>query len=260
MFIFQINLTDLGNFSRADVKKECPRQPLFLGLPVQQDKNFYQPSPPVRKAREKFEHLKNVEQWVVDFDKLLKTEELYNFCGIDIGFCCIGTTLQKSSRAEFIQVERNLVYRIGQVLKRDGCEEFHLVTGFMSNSSSRFFIPRVKGESEDLVAALQFQRLVIYRPGLLRCSRSEYRPWEHLAQWISSLVDFWNLWSISTDQLAEAMVEVVDMPANCLKTDRKDCHILEHKDIHANLEEGRSLSPADCFTENEIPSSLPTAP
>ncbi|XP_059087310.1 oxidoreductase HTATIP2-like isoform X2 [Tigriopus californicus] len=185
----------------------------------------------VRKAREKFEHLKNVEQWVVDFDKLLKTEELYNFCGIDIGFCCIGTTLQKSSRAEFIQVERNLVYRIGQVLKRDGCEEFHLVTGFMSNSSSRFFIPRVKGESEDLVAALQFQRLVIYRPGLLRCSRSEYRPWEHLAQWISSLVDFWNLWSISTDQLAEAMVEVVDMPANCLKTDRKDCHILEHKDI-----------------------------
>lgn len=128
-------------------------------------------------------------------------------------------------------MERNLVLRIAKVLKRDGCEEFHLVTGFMSNSGSNFFIPRVKGESEDLVAALQFTRLFIYRPGLLRCSRSEYRPWEHLAQWLSSWMDFGNMWSISTKQLAEALVEVAETQGHDIKAVEKDCIIFEHSDI-----------------------------
>jgi hypothetical protein len=39
------------------------------------------------------------------------------------------------------------------------------------------------------VSELNFQRLVIYRPGLLLCDRNELRPLEFLAQTVCKLFD-----------------------------------------------------------------------
>jgi hypothetical protein len=70
-----------------------------------------------------------------------------------------------------------------------------------------FFVPRIKGECEDSVKELGFSRLVIYRPGLLRCQRNETRYLESAARLVSDWVDRWSLWSISTDDLARAIIE-----------------------------------------------------
>ena len=56
--------------------------------------------------------------------------------------------------------------------------------------SSRNFYLRVKGEVEDALAKLRFERLDILRPGLLRGQRGgERRPGERLAILASSLTD-----------------------------------------------------------------------
>ncbi len=67
------------------------------------------------------------------------------------------------------------------------------MSGFASDPSSHFFVPRVKGEGERaaVVAATgPASSVVVYRPGLLRCPRrEESRPMESVARWISDIVD-----------------------------------------------------------------------
>jgi hypothetical protein len=55
----------------------------------------------------------------------------------------------------------------------------------MSHPQSIFFVPRVKGEAEKAIESVAFARLVIYRPGLLKCERKESRPMEAVARAIS---------------------------------------------------------------------------
>ena len=82
------------------------------------------------------------------------------------------------------------------------------MTGFASNSSSWFYIPKIKGECEEALKKLNFNHLFIYRPGLLRCSRTESRPLEYFARIISNYFDFFDFWSISTEDVAKVMVSI----------------------------------------------------
>ena len=91
------------------------------------------------------------------------------------------------SQNEFESVERDLVVRLAGLARRLGCRQFHLgkpkrfpqnnaeknqinsaVSGLASSPTSRFFVPRVKGEAEEGVRRDGPKSLVIYRPGLLR--------------------------------------------------------------------------------------------
>ena len=103
-----------------------------------------------------------------------------------------------------------MIYNCASVLKtRLGCHQFHLVSGFASSPDSWFFIPRIKGECEQLVQSLNFDRLYIYRPGLLRCQRSgQRRPLEFVARCISQAIDLKNWWSVDTEDLAKVMIMV----------------------------------------------------
>ena len=81
------------------------------------------------------------------------------------------------------------------------------MSGYASNPNSWFFIPRVKGECEEALKNLNFPKLTIYRPGLLRCSRNESRPLEFAARCLSNTFDKFDFWSISTLDLATAIVK-----------------------------------------------------
>lgn len=152
-----------------------------------------------------------VEQRLVDFERM--NDE--HFKGASVAFCCIGTTLSKVSRSEFEYIERDLIVKLCQKLHQNGVLEFHLVSGFASDSKSCFFIPKIKGQCEEAVGKIGFQKLVIYRPGLLRCIRNERRPLETLARYISNILDSkYNVWSISTTDLATVMVLTSLIPSS----------------------------------------------
>ena len=89
-----------------------------------------------------------------------------------------------------------------------------------------FFIPRIKGESEVKLKALEFEKLFIYRPGLLRCHRSESRPLEFIARIFSNVFDVKNWWSIKVEDLANVMIKVSKNTENY-----SSLNIFEHGEI-----------------------------
>lgn len=163
-----------------------------------------------------------IEQRIVDFENLQE-----NDCkGASVAFCCIGTTLTKVSKIQFEYVERDLIVNTATKLHFHGVLEFHLLSGFASNSKSWFFIPKIKGQCEEGLKAIGFPKLIIYRPGLLRCIRNESRPLESVARCISNILDSrYNVWSISTKDLATVMVW------QSLQSSSSDIFVLEHDQI-----------------------------
>lgn len=114
----------------------------------------------------------NLEQIIVNFDNL--NEHAKAFKGFDVGFCCLGTTKGKSGADGFVRVDRDYVVQAAQLAKQEGCKQFHLLTAQGSNKNSWFLYPRTKGEAEESVMNLEFERLFIYRPGILLCDREVY--------------------------------------------------------------------------------------
>ena len=103
----------------------------------------------------------------------------------------LGTTWRAAGRDEaaFRAVDKDLVLASAQAAKAAGVRQCIVVSsvGALASSGNRYL--RVKGEVEDALAKLKFERLDILRPGLLRGPRAERRPAERLAMLASPLAD-----------------------------------------------------------------------
>lgn len=103
----------------------------------------------------------------------------------------LGTTWRASGRNEavFRATDKDLVTACAQAAKAAGIRHCIVVSSVGAAISSRGLYLRVKGEVEDALAKLKFERLDILRPGLLRGPRSERRPAEKLAMLATPLID-----------------------------------------------------------------------
>ena len=103
----------------------------------------------------------------------------------------LGTTWRAAGKDEaaFRAVDKDLVLACAQAAKTAGVRQCIAVSsvGAVASSGNRYL--RVKGEVEDALAKLKFERLDILRPGLLRGYRAERRPAERLAMLASPLAD-----------------------------------------------------------------------
>lgn len=96
---------------------------------------------------------------------------------------CLGTTIKAAgSREAFIAVDRDLVLRLGQIAFDLGARHAILVSSVGASRQSGNFYLRVKGEVEDALEKIGFDRLDILQPGLLLGERAQKRPAEALAQ------------------------------------------------------------------------------
>jgi len=148
-------------------------------------------------------HVK-LDQRIVDFDNIeAHTDE---FKDINKGFCCLGTTRGKAGKEGFIKVDHDYVLKCAQLLKSNGCEEFHLLSALGANPNSWFLYSSTKGRVEESVKSLDFKKLSIYRPGLLLCNREESRPLESWMQWVFKQIDRKGHWSVSVVSVARSML------------------------------------------------------
>ncbi|XP_040567839.1 oxidoreductase HTATIP2-like [Lepeophtheirus salmonis] len=165
---------------------------------------------------------KDVEQRVVDFDNLSGS----NFSGSDAAICCLGTTRGKSGAEGFYKVDHDYVLKSAELLKEQGCPEFHLLSSTGANEDSSFLFNKTKGEIERDVKALGFERTSIYRPSVLICERQESRAFEFLAQSFLKFFDSKSLkYSIPTTLLASVMVK------NILEEQKEGFELLTQNDI-----------------------------
>jgi uncharacterized protein YbjT (DUF2867 family) len=103
--------------------------------------------------------------------------------------CALGTTIrQAGSQAAFRAVDHDAVAAFARWARRAGCRTFVLCSSVGADSRSRTFYLRVKGEVEDTVAAVGFERLVVVRPGFILGGRAERRPAEAIAQAVMPVI------------------------------------------------------------------------
>lgn len=122
-----------------------------------------------RKQELDADKFQNVEQRVIDFDKIGDFTD--SFQGFDVGYCCLGTTKAKAGKEGFIKVDHDYVVNAAKLALDGGCKHFHLVTSQGANKDSWFLYQKTKGQTEADVEKLGFDRLSIYRPALLLCDR-----------------------------------------------------------------------------------------
>lgn len=85
---------------------------------------------------------------------------------------CLGSTMaQAGSEAAFRAVDLDAVLNVARAARQAGATRCAVVSALGADPTSRVFYNRVKGEMEQALAALQFERLVIARPSLLSGER-----------------------------------------------------------------------------------------
>lgn len=150
-----------------------------------------------------------------DLSNLVK--HLDAFSGISRVYCCLGSTMkQAGSKEAFKKVDYNMVVDAANIAKQAGVTHFSLISAVGADAKSGFFYNQVKGEAEQALEAVGFERLSIYRPGLLLGDRQEVRVGERIAKVLSPLFEWLipvRFRSIHVRIVAQAML------LNSIKTD-----------------------------------------
>lgn len=126
---------------------------------------------------------------VVDFSRLNQCAEY--FSGVDILFSCLGTTKkQAGSIKQQRKVDLHYQYQAAQQAKFAGVTSYFLVSS--SGAYARSLSPylKMKGELEDKVIQLGFERSVIFRPSLLIGKREQSRVGEAFAAQLMPLLAY----------------------------------------------------------------------
>jgi uncharacterized protein YbjT (DUF2867 family) len=108
-------------------------------------------------------------------------------------FIALGTTIKVAgSQAAFRAVDHDAVIAVARAAKAAGATRLGVVSAMGADKGSTIFYNRVKGETEEALAALGFETLVIARPSFLVGDREALgqpvRGGEKLAQRVSRLL------------------------------------------------------------------------
>ncbi|GFS19985.1 oxidoreductase HTATIP2 [Elysia marginata] len=152
------------------------------------------------------------EQKVINFDRLDEHRELFR--NLDVGFCCLSTTQEKSGTQGFIKVDHDYTVLSAEIAKQQGCKQFSIVSSRGADKKSTLLYPRTKGQVEEALKLMKFQRLSIYRPGMLLSKREEKHLLEVLTGFVLKHVHNFFPTAISTpvDVVVRAMINHVLVP------------------------------------------------
>jgi uncharacterized protein YbjT (DUF2867 family) len=136
---------------------------------------------------------------------------------VDEAFVALGTTIKVAGSQEaFRAVDHDAVVAVAKAAKAAGARRLGVVSAMGADKRSAIFYNRVKGETEEALAALGFDTLVIARPSFLAGDRESLgqpvRGGEKLALRISRMLAPFipnNLKSIDAKLVARALLEGV---------------------------------------------------
>lgn len=127
----------------------------------------------------------------VDFEQLCAAPEnvLKSIApeGVDMAICCLGTTLKAAGSKEgLFRVDHDYVLAVAKGAKACGARQFILVSAAWAGGPG--FYLQTKGNIERAVAALDFDRLDIIRPGFLVGARNDHRPGEKIGMYAAGVL------------------------------------------------------------------------
>jgi uncharacterized protein YbjT (DUF2867 family) len=148
----------------------------------------------------------------------------------DWAFCALGTTIKVAgSQAAFRAVDFDAVLAFARAAKVAGAGRLGVVSALGADVRSSVFYNRVKGEMEQALAGLGFDRLVVARPSLLLGERGALgqptRSVESLVLRLMPAVGWLvprKLRPISADAVAAALVEALGQDGPALQIIESD--------------------------------------
>lgn len=144
---------------------------------------------------------------IVNFEK---PEEWQDLVKGDVAFSCLGTTLKTAGSKEAQRkIDFDYQYNFAKKARENEVEDFILVSSYGANPKSKIFYSKMKGELEQSVKALNFNKTTIFQPGMLERKNTE-RTGEVLG---GKIIKFANKFGLLTHQkplpteiLAQAMI------------------------------------------------------
>jgi uncharacterized protein YbjT (DUF2867 family) len=104
-------------------------------------------------------------------------------------FSAMGTTIKKagSKQAQY-KIDITYQYEFARSASENGVKSYFLVSSSGANANAKFFYMRIKGELEEKVKLLPFNKIRIFRPSLLLGNRDEKRFGEKSAERLLKIV------------------------------------------------------------------------
>ncbi len=94
-------------------------------------------------------------------------------------YICLGTTIKKAgSIANMEKIDRDLPVMVARMAHYNGTKRIAVVSSIGATPSSKNYYLRIKGEMEEGIIKLGFERTVIVRPSMLLGDRKEKRAGE----------------------------------------------------------------------------------
>jgi len=150
-----------------------------------------------------------LKEFVIDFNDI---EHYSADITGDVLFSCLGTTLkQAGSKEAQYKVDYTYQYKFAELASKNGVQDYLLVSSTGADATSAFFYSKIKGELEQSIKQMPFEKIVIVQPSVLKGERKENRMGEKigaaiidgLSKIISPLRKYR---SISGQQVAQALV------------------------------------------------------
>lgn len=159
------------------------------------------------RRKVEFKHPK-IKSYVINFNQ---PDEWKDLVVGDVAFSCLGTTLKDAgSKDAQWKIDYDYQYWFAQKAKENNVKTFVLVSSGFSNANSPFFYMKMKGQLEDDVVKLGFERTIIFNPPLLIRKNTD-RAGENISV---KVINFFNsigiaksIKPLSTEDLAKSMWE-----------------------------------------------------
>ncbi len=117
-----------------------------------------------------------LDEQIVDFDKL---NDWKNKLTGDELFSCLGTTIKKAgSKDAQYKIDFTYQFETAKAAAENGVKNYLLVSSTGANSGSGNFYLRIKGELEEKISLLPFDKIRIFQPSILVGEREEKRAGE----------------------------------------------------------------------------------
>ncbi|MFZ1282372.1 MAG: NAD(P)H-binding protein [Ignavibacteriaceae bacterium] len=156
----------------------------FITLKLLDDNRYDKVKVFVRRSLE-IVHSK-LEENIVDFEKIDSWKELL-IC--DELFSALGTTIKKAGSKETqYKIDFTYQHEIAEAASNNGVKNYFLVSSLGADYKSSNFYLRMKGNLDEKVQQLNFERIRIFRPSILIGLRSETRLGETLGIKIAGVI------------------------------------------------------------------------
>ena len=166
------------------------------------------------RRRSDFHHEK-VKAHLVDFDH---PEEWKHLVKGDVAFSCLGTTLKSAGSKENQKViDYDYQFNFAKAAKENNVQDYILVSAYGASPDSKIFYSRIKGELEEAVKNLKFEKTTIFKPGMLERKNTD-RNGEVFGLKIIKFLNKFGLFKsqqpLRTDVLAKAMIVASKIKSN----------------------------------------------